>query len=90
MKIGTTYYRLLDSLLERTAALYRIRYSSSALHVERFDPAAASWTKGPNSFLRFVNDGEIGADEISKTEAERMIAAGDVPEIPVEATAIAT
>lgn len=84
MKLGTTYYRLLDAPLERVAALYRIRYSRAGLYVERFDPAAGSWTEGPPSFLRFVNDGEIGADEISPAEAERLIAAGLPPlELPI-------
>lgn len=74
-------YRLLDPRFERTAALYRIRIDDEGLFIERFDPRAGAWTEGPSSFLRFVVDGELGAEEISAGEADRMMAAG-LPALP--------
>jgi hypothetical protein len=82
MKHGTTYYRLLDPDFRKVAAVYRIHYSPDALVIERYDPEAGAWTEGPGTFLRFVNDGEDGADEISQAEAEELIAAG-LPTLPV-------
>lgn len=82
MRRGTTYYRLLDWTFSSIAALYRIRYTAAALEIERYDPEAAAWTPGPSEILRYVNEGEIGADEISKDEAERLIAAG-LPPLPL-------
>jgi hypothetical protein len=83
VRFGTTYYRLLDWTFSSIAALYRIRYSATALEIERYDPEAAAWKPGPSEILRYVNGGEIGADEISKTEAEDLIAAGRLPPLPL-------
>lgn len=82
MKLGTTYYRLLDPDFRKVAAVYRTIYSRDSLVVERYDPTAAAWMPGPPTFLRFVNEGEDGADVITKAEAERLIAAG-LPKLPV-------
>lgn len=53
--------------------MYRIRTDDSGRYVERFEPLAGSWAPGPGTFLRFVNEGELGADEISAEEAKRLI-----------------
>lgn len=79
--MATQHFRLLDPEFRAVAAVYRIRTDDSGLYVERFDPDAGSWTPGPETFLRFVNEGELGADEISAKEAERLIAAG-LPPLP--------
>lgn len=79
--MATRHFRLLNPEFNAVAAVYRIRTDDSGLYVERFDPAAGDWTPGPGTFLRFVNEGELGADEISAEEAERLIAAG-LPPLP--------
>lgn len=79
--MATRHFRLLDPEFKAVAAVYRIRIDDSGLHVERFDPVAGSWTPGPGTFLRFVNEGELGADEISAEEAGRLIASG-LPPLP--------
>lgn len=78
----TRYFRLLDPEFRTTAAIFRIRRARGELHVERYDPEAGAWTEGPPTLLRFVNDGELGADEIPKAEADAMIAAGSLPPLP--------
>ena len=75
------FYRLLAPDFERMADLYRIRIDDDGLYVERFDPRATAWTEGPPTFLRFVNAGELGADEISADEADCIIASG-LPPLP--------
>lgn len=76
MKLGTTYYRLLDPEFRKVAAVYRTIYSRESLVIERYDPTAGGWMPGPSTFLRFVNEGEDGADVIPQAEATRLIAAG--------------
>lgn len=81
--MATRHFRLLDPQFRETAALYRVRLDRTGLYVERFDPTAGAWTPGPGTFLRFVNEGELGADEISAAEAETLIASGSLPALPV-------
>ena len=83
MKSGTTYYKLWNPDYDAVAAVYRIRYEPNvALDIERYDPAAGAWTVGPGTFLRFVNEGEDGADEIPEAEALELIRRG-LPRLPV-------
>ena len=80
----TRYFRLLDPEFRAVAAIFRLRPDEAGLHVERFDPTADAWTEGPPTLLRFVNDGEMGADEISALEASAIIAQpGGLPPLPV-------
>lgn len=76
------FFRLLDPTFRAVAAVFRIRTTSAGLFVERWDPSISSWTKGPGTLLRFVNEGESGAEEISEQEAGRLIAAGGLPALP--------
>lgn len=79
----TRYFRLLDPEFRAVAAVYRLVSSPDALVVERYDPTAGAWKLGPVSFLRFVNEGEMGADEISALEASAIIAQpGGLPALP--------
>lgn len=71
----------MNSEFRAVAAVYRIRTDSSGLHIERHDAVTDTWTLGPGTFLSFVNEGELGADEISEEQAERLIAAG-LPPLP--------
>ena len=82
MAIGTRYFGLLDPEFRRVVSVFRLRETRDELHVERYDPIAAAWTAGPSSLFRFVNGGEVGADEISKADAEALIANG-LPELPI-------
>lgn len=80
--MATRFFRLLDPEFRRTAAVFRIRESARELHVDRWSPAAAAWTPGPGTLLRFVNEGEVGADEMDEEEARRLIAGGELPPLP--------
>lgn len=80
--MATSFFRLLDPQFRSTAAVFRIRNDRTGLHVERWSPAAAAWTPGPGTLLRFVNEGELGAEEIEEQEARRLIAAGELPPLP--------
>lgn len=76
------FFRLLDPQFRAVAAVFRLRTAAGGLFVERWDPSILSWTEGPGTLLRFVNEGEQGADEISEQEAGRLIASGSLPALP--------
>lgn len=80
--MATRFFRLLDPQFRQAAAVFRIRESTRELRVERWSPADEAWTPGPGTLLRFVNEGELGADEIPEEEARRLIASGDLPPLP--------
>lgn len=80
--MATTIYGLRDPAFRKVNSIFRIRHEDDGLYVEKYDPAVGAWTEGPGTLLRFVNEGELGADEISEQEAERLIAAG-LPPLPI-------
>ncbi len=80
--MATRFFRLLDPQFRQAAAVFRIRNARSGLFIERWSPAADAWTEGPGTLLRFVNEGELGADEIDEAEARRLIASGTLPPLP--------
>ena len=75
MSRGTYFYKLWDGDFRRVVAVYRLRYEPDGLFVERFDPKADAWIEGPGSFLRYVYNGEVGADLIGAREAAALTAA---------------
>lgn len=79
--MATRYFRLLDPQFRTATSAFRIRESDGGLFVERWDTAEKAWTEAPSTLLRFVNEGELGADEISQAEAESLIRRG-LPPLP--------
>lgn len=53
--------------------MFRVKRDDAGLHIEKFDPANQIWKEGPNSLLRYVIGGEVGADQISETKANEII-----------------
>jgi hypothetical protein len=70
------FFLLLSADLERVVGVFRV--PAGGADPEKWDPATGDWVVGPRSLLRYVFDGEIGADEVSEgralAEASRLTA----------------
>jgi hypothetical protein len=70
---STTYWALWGGPdLDEVRTVFRVKRGQQGAHVERFDPVSKLWLEGPRSLLRYVVGGEVGADRISQSKAERL------------------
>jgi len=54
------------------------RYENVKRTIERYDPGAGVWADTP-SLLKYIMNGELGAEQITKREAVRLIKQGFSP-----------
>lgn len=68
------YWALLGPDLATTVGLFRLRDDGGGgLYLERFEPESKSWAPGHPTLMAYVNQGEIGADEISAAAADKLL-----------------
>ena len=74
-----TYYAV--TLFDRTPEdPYGVfRYDNAKGKIERYDTDAGGWISAP-SLVKYIMNGELGAELITKREAERLIKRGFLPE----------
>jgi hypothetical protein len=73
MAESVRHFALLGPDLVTEVGLFRLRDASSGLYLERFDPETKSWAPGHPTLMAYVNQGEIGADEISPAAAQELL-----------------